>query len=242
MLKVLSTIDYGQFKIDKANRHLQAKHVKDLAMSIQTHNYMPYNPIMISQDGYIIDGQHRIAAARSLKIPVSYVVVPNTNLETVRLLNANLRPWALNDFVNCFIILGNKDFKILRDFREKYLLPITTASYLLGKRLSGSINGGKGAKYIKDGTFKVVNLEEAEKMMNMLSAIRHKTDRNIWRSREFIAAFIRICEKGANPELMIEQLKASPEKVHVQPSVMHYVFVLQDIYNRNLSKNKLKIF
>ena len=73
-MKVEETTDYKQFKKVKGNRGYAQRHLKNLVSSIAQNNLLQYSPIIVNDKMEVIDGQHRLAAAQSLGLPIYYVV------------------------------------------------------------------------------------------------------------------------------------------------------------------------
>ncbi|MEK6878376.1 MAG: ParB/Srx family N-terminal domain-containing protein, partial [Nanoarchaeota archaeon] len=75
-MKIEKTTDYKMFKKLKGNRNIYKPHLNGLIQSIQEENLLQYNPITINSDMEIVDGQHRLEAAKILKLDIYYLVNP----------------------------------------------------------------------------------------------------------------------------------------------------------------------
>ena len=242
---VHKTTDYKMFREMAGNRDLNKGHLSRLIKSIAQVNYLDYQPILVSDEGYVIDGQHRLAACKKLKLPVPYIVMENAaHLTAVRQLNANLKSWSYSDYVESYARMGNRDYQILLDFSEKYELPLVTATYLLSGRVIYSGGGDKPRKEsVKDGTFKVHELKEAEEFMRRLKDTSPYVDSIFWRSREFMRALQYIYNKGAKHDILMKHLAREPRKILRQPSYKEYILVLGSIYNSDLGKrSRIELF
>ena len=71
---VYATTDYGKFKILITNRIVIDKVVKKLVKSMLESGWIGA-PIVVNERMEVIDGQHRIAAAERIGIPVHYIVM-----------------------------------------------------------------------------------------------------------------------------------------------------------------------
>lgn len=239
-MKVDQTSEYTKFKSMMGNRFINSSHVRKLATSINKFNYLPYNPILVNDGMYIIDGQHRLAAARHLGIPIHYVVVAGATLDTIRSLNSSLKAWTVRDFAESYVKTGNEDYVTLLDFADTYGIQLTAAAALLAGK-SGAIVSGGIAKTIRDGLFKVENLENAITMMENLKKIEPFTEKDVWVSRDFIKAFVVLCQKGGLPDRLVEKLQKNPgRKIRREADYRKYLLILQDIYNQN-AKKRLEI-
>lgn len=236
---VRTSTNYKEFKKMTGNRAINRFHVKQLAESISKFNYMQYQPVLVTSDNYIIDGQHRIEAAKLLKIPFFYITLPDADLNSIRLLNSNMKNWTVWDFIESYIITGNESYKILKSFCQKYEVPPTTGAFILaGKESRGKTGTGM---LIKSGKFLATNTVNAEQLMNYMKEFESHTDKNVWRDRDFITAIIRMLSKGADKDRLIEKVKSSPVIIPRQSDYRQYILILQDIYNRKMSKHKLEI-
>lgn len=86
---VQSTNDYTMFQKCKSNRELDPGNIKRIKSSILAKNLLHLRPILVSKNFEIIDGQHRLEAARLLKVPIFYQIHEESDFEDVILLNAN---------------------------------------------------------------------------------------------------------------------------------------------------------
>src|SRR3990167_6910002 len=127
-MKVYKTTEYDQFKTITGNRNLNKTHLTRLTNSIISKNMMEVNPVIVNEEMEVIDGQHRLEVAKQNNLPVYYTKVnSHSSLREVQLLNANLKGWTLQDYMNSYISLGNRDYKILQDFIDRYEIPTMIA-------------------------------------------------------------------------------------------------------------------
>lgn len=150
-LPVKVTKEYGKFKSILGNRVIFPSHVTRMAYAIKQKNLLEYQPILVNAAMYVIDGQHRLAAAKRLKIEIPYIVVPDTDLEDVRMLNSHLKSWSARDFADSYAKTGNKHYKELLAFIKKYEVHLMLAASIL----SGHTDTGGGALI---GTYSQWNL------------------------------------------------------------------------------------
>ena len=72
---VYHTTDYGRFKLLEENRPLDTAHVNKLVHAIKYQNLLDQKPIDVTADFEVIDGQHRLEAARTLNTPIYFRVL-----------------------------------------------------------------------------------------------------------------------------------------------------------------------
>ena len=70
---VYETTDYEQFGKLKGNRNINEAQVIGIRNSIEKIGYQPV-PILVNERLEVIDGQHRLEAARTLGIPIYFII------------------------------------------------------------------------------------------------------------------------------------------------------------------------
>lgn len=229
-MNIISTKKYKIFKNIKGNRAISDDHVKKLAASIARQNLLSANPIIVNEDMQVIDGQHRLLAAQSLGVEVSYVTVEGATIRVVQQLNAHQKQWALQDYAESFASQGNKHYQILKKFYENQDLPVSIAVWLLS---GGRNNGGHLARF-KDGGFEVTSLDQAYEVVEKIKLFHQHTSQQVRRSRGFVRAVFSLL---GNPEMdwerMSEKLGTYAKQIPAYESVRDYLRTLEDIYNYN---------
>ena len=84
---IQKTKDYEMFKFRDDNRPLSQPHLKALIDSIKSKNLLEMRPIQVNAQFEVIDGQHRIAAAKALGVDIYYQVEESLNPEDIIRLN-----------------------------------------------------------------------------------------------------------------------------------------------------------
>lgn len=85
-LDVKKTKDYSLFKILSCNREINSRHIKRLKQEIEKENLLHLHPILVNEDWELIDGQHRLMAAKELGIEIFYI---RTDVSYEHILNSN---------------------------------------------------------------------------------------------------------------------------------------------------------
>lgn len=96
--KVYRTNDLSTFKTLPGNRVPNLQHINRLIYSINKYG-MKCNPILVNERLEVIDGQHRLEAAKSANTFVYYIIVNGYNLTEVHTLNLNQKNWAKSDYM-----------------------------------------------------------------------------------------------------------------------------------------------
>lgn len=153
------------FKTIEGNRPLNPQHVNRLASSIEVNGYL-VNPIIVNQNYYCIDGNHRLAAARIANSPIYYFIVNDYNLQQVHVLNQNQKNWTTADFLEGYAAMGIRDYIILKDFLDRH------DCFNIGDCIAmcSNITNSKGDTF-KDGMWKVRNMAQAERAAENLKLL-----------------------------------------------------------------------
>lgn len=144
-----------QFTFRDDNRKVQRKHVNDLIESIKAHGYLNHAPIVLNEDGEIIDGQHRYIACCELGITPPTITIRKDDPTLMVDLNRSQKAWAIEDFINFFAEAGKYSFKILQDFCKYCHLAVTPSLIILLN------NEFKSFDDIRTGSL-MINLSEQE--------------------------------------------------------------------------------
>ncbi len=241
-MQINKTTDYKKFGTINGNRNINQTHLKHLAASILQHNMLEANPIIVNSKMEVIDGQHRLEVARSNNLPIYYTTLPNgVNLVEVQLLNANLKAWSMNDYLESYIALGNHDYQILKDFCEMYQLPISiSAPLLVGAKTTK--RDSENIQVFKMGQFKVKRLKQAMVLAENLNSVKPYVEGAIWRDRNFLSA-LQSAFEIVGTKKFLKKLVKSPVKLRRQIGVKEYLRSLEDMYNWKLREsNQIRFF
>lgn len=116
--KVYKTNNLSMFKQIDGNRIPNLQHVKRLADSIRVYG-MKCNPILVNEQMEVIDGQHRLMAAKEAESFVYYIIVDGYSLNEVHTLNLNQKNWTKKDFMDGYANMGIESYIKLKNFVEK---------------------------------------------------------------------------------------------------------------------------
>ena len=132
---IYETVDYSIFKRLPSNRDVLQARLKKLIESFSIREIM--NPIVVTKNYEIIDGQGRFEAKKILNRPIQYIIDESATIEDCRRLNAYNTPWTINDYVKSLADGGNDNCQRLLECSEE--LGISIARCL---RLSNHTGGG----------------------------------------------------------------------------------------------------
>lgn len=121
---VFYTTKLDAFRFLDDNRDVNPAHVDALVKSFKE-KYLP-TIIYVNEYMQIIDGQHRVEAARKTQKPVYFYIQPGWGIKEVRILNVNSKNWSGEDFMISFARSGNENYLRFKDVFEKFSFPITS--------------------------------------------------------------------------------------------------------------------
>ena len=231
-VKVYFTTKYSQFKSINGNRLLNELKIKRIINEIQNGlDMLKYYPIVVDENMNVIDGQHRLYIARKLKVNVYYIISRKVELVGIAKINSNTEKWSNDDFINCYIVNGSKDYEKLRDFREEYGFPLSACQFLL---MYGSAERTLGGSDIKDdfqnGKFEVrfeeMAIQIAEAVL-LFSRFPH------YKSRNFIVAVNKIIVSGKCDikEIAEKYNQQDAGSLKLQGNYKGYLTNLEEIFN-----------
>ena len=148
--KILKTKDYSIFKTVNFNRDKNKKHIKSVIKIIRKENLLHLHPILVNNYMEVIDGQHRLEAAKELNLEVFYI---QSDLSYEHILSSNLiqKNASLNDVIKFYAV---KDAIPSYVFLHQSLLSLN----LSAKGLIGLIFGScmpALIEQIKEGRFQL---------------------------------------------------------------------------------------
>jgi disulfide oxidoreductase YuzD len=241
------TTNYKMFKYMKGNRSVNPEHVSRLVRAIKDRNLLSEFPVMVDSKNYVIDGQHRIKAAQSLKLPVYYRKVEETGISVydVAKFNTAHKTWNYVDIMNSYADQGKKDYQVLKDFMGRTGLTVTASLVLLSASDENKnvLAGGTILRKTKfrEGEFKVVDLKGAEQKAGMLSDLSALSP--YYHERAFVqAALIMFNTTGYDHERMKKQMEVAGRIEYKYNDVTAYLRKFEAVYNRHMSKSKLRFF
>jgi hypothetical protein len=118
---IYKTKDLGMFTSCKYNRVIDQKHVEKLVKSMKKSGYIG-EPITVTSEGVLLDGHHRLTAARKLGIPVTYIIDTTEGDIINKIIKENeaKKVWGKVDFINANVAKGLQSYIDLENFRKLF--------------------------------------------------------------------------------------------------------------------------
>jgi hypothetical protein len=222
-----STKNYDQFGLYDSNREIDQKHVLYLMKKISRKNLLHVNPIIVDGDMNVIEGQHRLEAAKRLDVPIWYVMGEGVNKSDMSDLNAGRKNWKILDYVNFWTVEKRHGYDVLSRFINKYPhVPISSLVALL------STSGRCERRELEEGNVNVANEREAGKVLEYLKAFRDFTD--LAYTSYFIRAVLKIARvEGYDQDKMMRKISMQPRSLVKCVDTNQYIDLLEEIYNHH---------
>jgi hypothetical protein len=242
-MEVLSTSDYKQFKYLKYNRPIDHRHVDKIKTSISYKNLLMHKPILVSKDHYVVDGQHRLEAAKALGIPIFYSICdinPASSVEDLVVLQT-AKKWILDDYLKAHVKDGKKEYAKLLDIMETNKLSLHQCLMF--------IKGGRRTVYssFKDGKMELEDIHLIESKIRYLKEfvdyLKEKqvvsSSRTWIRSKSFAKAFFMLFDQqDFDFKLFMKKIPYGISRMRPCASFREYYTLFASIYNYR-SRNQI---
>jgi hypothetical protein len=221
-MKIHTTTNYAQFKQLTGNRSINKSHKARLMESMRK-NYR-FTVITVNERNEVIDGQHRLACAKELGLPVHYVVCEGYGLSDVQQLNANLKRWITDDYLDGYCEMENEHYLFYRAFKKSFRLGHNECMRLLSGNQSHKFDA------FRSGEFTVVDgakaMDYAKKIVSLEELYPGA------RRRAFVFAMIDMLD---HPQFDYDRFRSKLErqraKMYDCSSVDQYKDLIETIYN-----------
>ncbi len=236
--RIFTTTNYDLFKYVGQNREvdLKPKRRKDLRRSMERYGYIPAYPLYCTRENgrlLIRDGQHRLAVAKKLGLPVCYVIC-KVRADIAEINNTQV-VWKTRDYARAFASAGLVDYQELLDFAEAHKLSLSVCVGILGNTFAAT--SGKHLALFREGKFKVTSRDLADRVAGLYSQISGR-NRSI-RTRFFVSALFAAClVEGLDDRRFISGAKRYPEALQKYGSRDGYLQMLEKIYNYGRGKKE----
>jgi hypothetical protein len=237
MQQIQKTSDHDLFTSFTANREIDEKHVNQLVKSISSRNLLHINPILVDAKMRIIDGQHRLEAARRLKLDIYYIVSDDVGRLDISKLNSNQKNWNTMDYINFYTIDGKVEFLKLSKFINTY--PDLTISAAL-TIISGNFT--RNTKNIKEGVLDVDNINFGHQVAQALAVLNKKYQHLfIYDSRFPVALAKAMNDENFNLDTFMKRIDINPRAFVRCTTIKETGKMIEEIYNYRTSKNKIAV-
>lgn len=223
---VQSTIYYTLFKSVDSNRKVDKRHVNKLMEAIEKKNLLHLNPIVVNGDMEIIDGQHRLLAAKLLKLPIYYMIDRTVERKDISSLNSNKKNWQMMDYVTFYAKEGNQYFKQFLKLCEDY--PEFKPSWM---QSLCSKDGRRAGTTIKNGDIDISNIDNARVWVSYFKDYA-KYIPTVYSTRFIEGAVGFFTSVKYDHPKMLQQIAANLDIVEPKALATDYTKMLKKIFNK----------
>lgn len=237
--QVQRTNDYSKFKNLLGNRNVNMLHLQRLINSMKK-EYL-FSPILVNEKYEIIDGQHRYNAAKTLKLPINFIIIKDYGLREVQTLNTNTKNWNKKDYLEAYCDLGNENYIKLKKFMgmfpdfslsvcESLVLGLTRG--INNQKNDKNVSGDKAGKQkqFESGLLKIDNLFSG--IIRAKEILKYKPYYDGYNRQLFVRTIIALLKnKNFNNDEMISKLSFNQNSLTHCINVSQYKVMLEDIYN-----------
>lgn len=242
--EIFETMDYDLFKFKEYNRKIHKNHVDKLVFSLQRSNDLNLYPIVVDSKMEVVDGQHRLVAARKMGIPVFYVIDDDYDPEKVIQINTTQMKWSLEDYLNFWMNKGKEDYIKLHNMCKDTGLSLRSTLVWVGGAKSGF-----GDKVFRCGEFhykmspqKIIGIHTAKRVIEKYTekGLKPKT---ILTSRAFHAALKNFLTNDlVCHSRFLDRIDSAPFMLRCASNWTDYFDQFIEIYNFNTKNyNRLNI-
>lgn len=225
------TYEYDDFKEYTGNRPVDPLHLARLLKSFAKKHLIV--PVIVNEKFEVIDGQHRIEAARVLNKPVYYIINQGYGSEEMQMLNLNNKTWGPKEFGNYYRKKGLKPYKIYNEFIIKHGFGHQeTIALLTGTTINLSKMFNEGQLVIKD-------LEEATVKINRIKDFAEYYKG--YKRKAFVFSMFKLFrDKNYNHKEMLLKVSMQPRKMVNCVDTKQYLEMFEEIYNFKRRGEKIR--
>ena len=233
--EVMKTGDYSIFKKHPNNRPIDQGNLKRIISSIKSLNLLKFRPILVDSEMRVVDGQHRLEAAKTLGKEVFYQINETSTHEDIALLNAAQKRWSMKEYTDYYASLGNENYSKLKSFCEQTNTPPNEAIKLCRK------TGGRGFQAFRKGQFTFFSDEEEKASKEIIHSANDLVEfcsrltisgSSFMKSARFRSAILLLSiEEGFDSGLFKKKLEQKWANIRPCPDLRSYYILFRDIYN-----------
>ena len=225
---VYYTRDLSIFKGLNHNRVQNTTRIKEIAQSMAEDGLMKI-PIIVNKRKEVIDGQHRLEAARIAGKGLYYIQASNYGETQMMVINRTVKAWSQNDYLSHYVSKGVEDYIKLNTFSKSY------PQFGLSDCMMLLTNAGHAPKrkVFNEGELKIKSYRKAEQWADFILSIGKYFPDGYTRTI-FVRTMINILSKYQDEFNMEEFMKKAdirPDMFRICGDVPTYTRMVEDIYN-----------
>lgn len=233
------TKDYDMFVFRVDNRdHISELHVQKIVESIKVKNMLEMRPVIVNKKMEVIDGQHRILAAKQLDLPIYYEIDNDADGEEVIAYNIS-KAWTTKDYLNYYAKHNYPEYIKLAKFCKEQNLNLQSAMAIACKKSSKSLNDFRTGKFVFNEEF----IEESFDLCNQtIDRIKRLLGMSMFtKSSRFWKALVRVTNhEDFNEDKWFKNVDKFIERFTPKATIKDYIKLFVDIHNHG-NQNKIII-
>lgn len=237
--EIFETRDYTMFKEHRDNRVINENHVKKLANKMKSSGWLPTSRLVINEKGELIDGHHRLRAAKVANVPVRYSVHRGANGDDITEMNTLQKNWSPFDHLHKYVVRGNQNYITFDKFAKDYpMFKYTEISMLLNNNM-----GTVDRTIFESGRYTVKNEKVARQWANNIIQLKPYFDKYYTKSI-FVRALIKVLSTKGDVftfEEFLHKIRLRPTRLVPCGTVEQYVQLIEEIYNHNRRGGKVNL-
>lgn len=231
-LKIMMTHNYDQFDVPIGQRPIDRDRLQTIVESMATYGFIPGYHILVNGRMEVIDGQHRLEAAKLAHVPVYYSIEEVLRREDVPVFAGMAKGWKSEDFLESYVSQGLEEYIKFKNFMQKYQFSASVCLSILGK-------GKNPKRRFVAGTFVCDNVEFGELVGERTQDFARYC--KFYHEPSFVRA-ISVLSRHADYDhkRMMHKLENQSSQLTRCVNKDQYVRLLQSIYNHQLAeKNRV---
>ena len=228
-MNIQQTKNYSIFKFIEGNREkISESHVKKLVESIKMRNMLDKRPLLVTKNYEILDGQHRLIAAKQLNVPVYYQIQEDSKTEDILLLNT-VQKWTMPDYFNYYVVNGYPNYIRLKEFMINNKLTLNLAYGIVCGR--GIVwKDFKEGKLVFDNNTVSSDLKMCRQTVDYICKMNGKS--NYTASMKFWRAFLKLIKyEEFDYKKWMNNLERMISRVGPRTSEEEYLKMFMSIFN-----------
>jgi hypothetical protein len=228
--EVFETSDYEMFVFRGDNRMIIPSHVKELTKDMVKRGWERGSYVVVNELMEIVDGQHRVLAAKAAGIPFHFISENGTGFDSIRGLNKKQRNWNIIDHIHGYISGDNKNsnYVVLHSFMNNFpTLRPTECMMIVKNSMSATTR-----QEFEDGLFVVRDMKLAYEWGHRLVSLKPYFE-NGYNKSIFVRAMIKVWTSGVTFDFdeFLHKIKLRPRMIYMCGTVDQYIDMIQEIYN-----------
>jgi len=198
-------------------------------MSIKANNKLIDHPIKVTRDLHIINGQHRLLAAKQLNVPIYYEYVEEATAQDMAIENMN-KQWSPNDYLNLYVKNGYEEYIKLAEFMNNMKVPIKFALAILRQENKTAVHNFKMGLFVFEGYAHSSRIPLIWKTVELLQV--HGIKGNHLRTVRFWQALIILfIHEKFDEKKWLRQVSSHAHRFVVKARTQDYLSVVEHVYN-----------